>query len=100
MGGGVERPAVDSPAALSAQRDATAAVVVLGVLTITAYGGWYYGFGVVLDPIHRDEGWSTAALGVVFGAAILVNGVGAALGGRLLDRAGPRRTFLLAAAFG
>ncbi|MGZ4761245.1 MAG: MFS transporter [Ilumatobacteraceae bacterium] len=82
------------------ERSGMATIAVLGLLTITAYGGWYYGFGVLLDPIHRDEGWSPAALGTVFGAAILVNGLGAALGGRLLDRAGPRRTFLLAVVIG
>jgi MFS family permease len=65
-----------------------------------AYGTWYYGFGVLLDPIHQAEGWSRGALGGVFGAAIFVNGVGAAVGGRLLDAAGPRRTFLLASVLG
>jgi MFS family permease len=85
---------------LPEERSGLPAIVALGVLTITAYGGWYYGFGVLLEPIRRDEGWSSAALGTVFGAAILVNGVGSALGGRLLDRAGPRRTFLLATLIG
>ena len=50
----------------------------LGWLTIVAYGSWYYGFGVLIDAIRRDEGWSIAALGTVFGATILINGVGAA----------------------
>lgn len=36
----------------------------------------------------------------MFGATILVNGMGAALGGRLLDRAGPRVAFLLGGVFG
>ena len=82
------------------ERGGSATIAALGLLTITAYGGWYYGFGVLLEPIHRDQGWSPAALGAVFGGAILVNGVGAAFGGRLLDRAGPRRTFLLAMLIG
>ena len=76
------------------------AIASLGVLTIAAYGCWYYGFGVLLDPIHDAEGWSRGALGSVFGAALFVNGIGAAAGGRLLDSAGPRRTFLLAALLG
>ena len=76
------------------------AIGTLGLLTIVAYGTWYYGFGVFLEPIHEAEGWSRGALGGVFGAAILVNGLGAAVGGRLLDAAGPRRTFLLAAVLG
>jgi predicted MFS family arabinose efflux permease len=79
---------------------ARAAIGSLGLLTIVAYGSWYYGFGVFLDPIHDAEGWSRGALGSVFGAAIFVNGVGAAVGGRLLDAAGPRLTFLLAALLG
>ena len=88
------------PRRLPDERGGVASVAVLGVLTITAYGGWYYGFGVLLEPIRRDQGWSSAALGTVFGAAILVNGLGSAIGGRLLDRAGPRRTFLLAVVIG
>jgi len=76
------------------------AIASLGLLTIVAYGSWYYGFGVLLDPIHQSEHWSRGALGGVFGAAILVNGIGAALGGRLLDANGPRQTFLLAALLG
>ncbi|HEX2785896.1 MAG TPA: MFS transporter [Ilumatobacteraceae bacterium] len=88
------------PRRLPDERGGLPTIVVLGVLTITAYGGWYYGFGVLLEPIRRDQGWSSAALGTVFGAAILVNGLGSAIGGRLLDRAGPRLTFLLAALIG
>jgi MFS family permease len=79
---------------------AARAIASLGLLTIVAYGSWYYGFGVLLDPIHQSEHWSRGALGAVFGATILVNGIGAALGGRLLDAGGPRRTFLLAALLG
>ncbi len=30
---------------------------ILGVLTIFAYGSWYYSFGVLLDPIRIDTGW-------------------------------------------
>ena len=29
----------------------------LGILTICAYGSWYYSFGVLLDPIRLDTGW-------------------------------------------
>jgi predicted MFS family arabinose efflux permease len=79
---------------------AVPAIASLGLLTIVAYGTWYYGFGVLLDPIHHTERWSRGALGVVFGAAIFVNGIGAAVGGRLVDAAGPRRTFLLASLLG
>lgn len=93
------RPAAETTL-VDTGRDSAFTIAALGILTITAYGGWYYGYGVIVDPIHHEEGWSTAALGVVFGAAILVNGVGAALGGRLLDHNGPRRTFITGAVLG
>jgi MFS family permease len=84
----------------NSKREGSGAIASLGLLTIVAYGSWYYGFGVLLDPIHQSEHWSRGALGGVFGAAILVNGIGAALGGRLLDARGPRQAFLLAALLG
>ena len=87
-------------AGANSHADGGRAIASLGLLTIVAYGTWYYGFGVLLDPIHQSEHWSRGALGAVFGAAILVNGIGAALGGRLLDARGPRQTFLLAALLG
>lgn len=87
-------------AGANSHADGRRAIASLGLLTIVAYGSWYYGFGVLLDPIHQSEHWSRGALGGVFGAAILVNGIGAALGGRLLDANGPRQTFLLAALLG
>jgi len=63
-------------------------VVALGVVTITAYGSWFYGFGVLLEIIAEDTGWSTTMLGFTFGAAQFITGVGAFVGGRLLDRFG------------
>jgi len=75
-------------------------VVALGVLTITAFGSWFYGFGVLIDPIHVDTGWSTAGLGAVFGVAQILTGIGAFFGGRLLDRRGGAGTFGLQAIVG
>lgn len=72
----------------------------LGIATITAYGGWFYGFGVLLQAISDDTGWSLAALGGAFAAGQLAAGIGATLGGRLLDRAGARTTFLLGGVVG
>lgn len=60
----------------------------LGLLTITAYGSWFYGFGVLLELITDDTGWSNTALGASFGAAQVITGLGAIFGGRLLDRFG------------
>lgn len=66
------------------------------MITISVYGSWYYGFGVLLDPIIADTGWSEASLAATFGATSLVAGVGSMFGGWLLDRHGSRPTFILA----
>ncbi len=47
---------------------------VLGVITITVYGSWYYAFGVLLDPIIADTGWSEAVLTTSFAVASIVAG--------------------------
>lgn len=72
-------------------------VAALGLLTITSYGSWMYGFGVLIGPISDDMGWSTTTLGVTFGAAMLLTGLGSFTGGRLLDRFGGPGPFLLQA---
>ena len=75
-------------------------VAALGLLTITSYGSWMYGFGVLIGPISDDMGWSTTTLGVTFGAAMLLTGLGSFTGGRLLDRFGGPGPFLLQALLG
>ncbi|MEX1270852.1 MAG: MFS transporter [Acidimicrobiia bacterium] len=75
-------------------------IAVLGTITISVYGSWYYGFGVLLDPIIADTGWSEASLTAAFGVSSMVAGVGALAGGWLLDRHGSRLVFLTAALLG
>lgn len=75
-------------------------VAALGLATITAYGSWFYGFGVLIGPISEDTGWSTTALGNTYGAAQLITGLGAFIGGRLLDRFGSKGPFSLQAVVG
>ncbi len=72
----------------------------LGVLTITSYGAWFYAFGVLIDPITHDMGWSTSALGITYGIAQVLAGFGAFVGGRLLDRFDAPGPFLLNAIIG
>ena len=69
----------------------------LGLITIAVYGTWYYAFGVLLDPIIADTGWSESALTGAFGLSILLGGVASLAGGWLLDRFGSRITFAIAA---
>lgn len=70
---------------------------VLGLITIAAYGSWYYSFGVLLDPIISDTGWSEPALAGAFSGSAVVSGLGAVGGGWLLDRMGSRFVFATAA---
>ncbi len=73
-------------------------LAILGLLTICAYGSWYYAFGVLLDPIKTDTGWRESSLTASFSAGTVVVGLTSLLGGRLLDRAGHRVVFCLAGA--
>lgn len=68
---------------------------ILGVLTICAYGSWYYSFGVLLDPIRVETGWSEPTLASSFSAGTILIGLSALFGGQLLDRAGHRPVFLI-----
>ncbi len=61
----------------------------LGLYTITAYGTWAYAFGVLIEPIRSDTGWSTSFLGAIYGAAMVFTGLSSFWSGRLLDRYGP-----------
>lgn len=70
-------------------------VAVLGVLTICAYGSWYYSFGVLLDPIRLDTGWRESTLASSFSAGTILVGISALSGGRMLDRVGHRPVFVL-----
>jgi len=67
----------------------------LGILSITAFGSWFYGYGVLVEPIAQDTGWSSTALGGAYGASLLATGILGALVGRALDHVGSRRTFLV-----
>jgi MFS family permease len=45
---------------------------------------------------RADQRWPDAALGAIFSAALVITGPGGMVAGRVLDRRGPRRVFLLA----
>lgn len=77
-----------------------ARIAVLGIITITIYGSWYYSFGVLLDPIIEDTGWSEALLATAFGLSAIIAGFGSLAGGWLLDRLGSRVAFGSAALLG
>jgi MFS family permease len=70
-------------------------VSLLGVVTIAAYGSWYYAFGVLLDPIVADTGWSESWVVVAFGVSGVTGSIAAPFGGRAIDRFSPRVLFFL-----
>jgi MFS family permease len=75
-------------------------IAVLGLITISVYGSWFYSFGVLLDPIIADTGWSETTVAAVFSTSSLIAGLGAVGGGWLLDRWGSRLVFAVAAVVG
>lgn len=72
----------------------------LGLLTIVAYGSWFYGFGVLIDDIAAELPGGLAPLTAGYAIAQVLTGVLGVVAGRLLDRSGARRPFVVGAAVG
>ena len=70
-------------------------VVLLGLVTIGAFGLVLYGFGAFVAPIRDDTGWSNAAISAAFAIATVVGGVLALGTGRMLDRVGAQPVMLV-----
>lgn len=75
-------------------------IAVLGLITIAVYGSWFYSFGVLLDPIIVDTGWSEPAVAGAFSSSTFIAAMGSLAGGFLLDRWGSRLVFAVAAVIG
>lgn len=71
-------------------------IAVLGIITIAGYGAWAYSFGVLLDPLLTDTGWSEGIVAGGFAVSSALGGLLAFPAGRLLDAVGSRRVFALA----
>lgn len=63
-------------------------VVLLGVVTVGAFGLILYGFGAFVSPIRDDTGWSNASISAAFAVSTVVGGVMSLGTGRMLDRVG------------
>jgi MFS family permease len=83
----------DGQAEVAATRVATR-IALLGILTIVAYGSWFYGFGVLLADIKRDLRSRDRTMALGFGLANVLTGALGAFAGRSLDRHGVHRVFL------
>lgn len=77
-----------------------ATIGMLGLVTICAYGSWYYAFGVLIDPIRTDTGWSETSLAASFSAGTVLIGCTSLAGGRLLDQRGHRVVLALGGSLG
>jgi len=64
-------------------------VAVAGTITMVCLGT-VYSWSLFTDPLKASFGWSTTTTTWVFSLAIFFLGVGAIVGGRWQDRAGPR----------
>jgi len=75
-------------------------VGILGILTIVAYGSWFYGFGVLLDDMALDFGSGVGILTLGYTIAQILTGVLGMWVGRALDRHGARLPFAVGAMVG
>ncbi|MEX0836087.1 MAG: MFS transporter [Nitriliruptor sp.] len=67
------------------------------MVTIVGFGVWFYGYGVLLEPIRTDTGWPEATLSSAYGLSLFGAGLLATLAGRLLHRHGSRRVYAVGA---
>lgn len=75
-------------------------IALLGLLTIVAYGSWFYGFGVLIDDIDADLPGGLAPLTAGYAIAQVLTGILGVGAGRLLDRSGARLPFTVGALTG
>ena len=75
-------------------------IAILGLLTVVAYGSWFYGFGVLLDDIALDLGSGVGVLTAGYALAQVLTGVLGLVAGRALDRHGAALPFAAGAALG
>ena len=75
-------------------------VIVAACFSLQAVGlGVYIGFGVFINPLISEFGWSMAALSGARSLALLLSGLLGVLVGRISDRIGPRFVVLFCAFF-
>lgn len=75
-------------------------VVLLGLVTIGAFGLILYGFGAFVSPIRDDTGWSNTSISAAFAIATLTGGLMSLGAGRMLDRIGAQPVMFLALTVG
>lgn len=75
-------------------------IALLGLLTIVAYGSWFYGFGVLIDDIAAELAGGLAPLTIGYAIAQILTGVLGVVVGRTIDRRGVLWPFAVGAVLG
>ncbi len=67
--------------------------IVLGtfLVVVWGWGTFFYGFGVLFNPIRKEFGWSATTTALAFSLRSVEAGIAAPFVGILVDRLGPRR---------
>ena len=66
-------------------------VVACAAIILIAGGPFFYGFGVLVNPLREEFGWSAVTVAAAFSLRSEVSAFGAPLVGFLVDRLGPRK---------
>ena len=73
-------------------------VLAASVVSVALAAGMsFWSFGLYIDPLEREFGWSRWAVSGGFSIALLVGSLASPLIGRAVDRHGPRRVIVLGA---
>ena len=73
-------------------------VLAASVVSVALVAGTsFWSFGLYIDPLEREFGWSRWAVSGGFSIALLVGSLASPLIGRAVDRHGPRRVIVLGA---
>lgn len=71
-------------------------VVVAGVVLMAVTSGTsFWAYGLYIEPVEDEFGWSRATVSFGIALSLLLSGLTAPLVGRVIDRYGPRRITLL-----
>ncbi|NJM40925.1 MAG: MFS transporter [Anaerolineae bacterium] len=65
-------------------------VFTLAITELVSWGVTYYAFSVLLPPMQRELGWTSAQLTGAFSLGLLISGISDVWVGRWLDMRGPR----------
>ncbi len=65
-------------------------VLALGTTTIVSYGTTQYLFGLLVDPLRHEFGWSSTAVGAAYSGTLLVAALAGLALGPAVDRFGAR----------